>query len=66
MLSAPWRPDLIERPDDVLHADVSTQDQGQDANDYQHNVLPQHIVERAEVAFGPQHADLDKRRKRDA
>lgn len=57
---------LVERPDDVLHADVRAQHHGQYADDDQYDVLPQHVVEAAEVAFGPQDADLDERREPDA
>lgn len=57
---------LLERPDDVLRADVSAQNQGKDTDDDQNDVLPQHVVETAEVAVGPQHANLDESRKRDA
>lgn len=57
---------LVERSDYVLHTDVRAQHHGQHSDDDQPDVLPQHVVEAAEVAFGPQDADLDERRKPDS
>lgn len=56
----------LERSDDVLHAYVSAHNQGKDADDDQNDVLPQYVVETAEVAVGPQHANLDESRERNA
>lgn len=49
-----------------MQADVCAQHQGQDANDDQYDVLDEYIIKAAEVTFGPQNADLDKRREPDA
>lgn len=56
----------VERPDNVLYADVRAQHQSQHADDDQEDVLPQDVFERTKVPFGPKDADLDQGGERDS